>query len=259
MFHNNKPVFAGGVVLKAKMLDNISKYARDMFDILYDRYTDGILSGVRVCIEDRATIRVTKGIIKFKGELYHMDNDTCINVYPNRETQYLRVRFLEKEMKIDEEKLETFFVLDTEETKDDNEIEICRFILNEGAILRNDYTDLRDYATIHNTVNTLETKYSAIDKPTFNPGFLLEFGRTMRGYNLTNVEDVVFITECIKEENIKRELIESYISKRLGEQNRSYTNQEIYRKLIEISEVAKRGESGNGMQGRMPVRRMIVD
>ena len=155
MFHNNKPVFAGGVVLKAKMLDNVSMYARNIFDILYDRYSDGILSGVRVCIEDRTTIRVTKGIIKFNGELYHMDTDTCINVHPDRETQYLRVRFMEKEMKLDEEKLEALFVLDTEETKHDNEIEICRFILNEGAILRNEYTDLRDYATIHNTINTL--------------------------------------------------------------------------------------------------------
>ena len=112
---------------------------------------------------------------------------------------------------------------------------------------------------MHNTINILETKYSAIGKSTFSPMFLLEYGRLMSGCNLTNVDDVVFVTECLKEENIKREIIEKYISKRLGEGNREYSNQEIYRKLIEIYDMAKRGDVGGGMQGRMQPRRLLVD
>lgn len=259
MFQNNKPIFAGGVVLKAKMLDNVSMYSRNMLEILYEEYSDGILTGADINIENRTTIRISKGIIKYKGELYFMSEDKCIEAYPETDTQYLRVRFKEKEILIDEEKNETEFVLDTIKTDEACEIEICRFVLNNGAILRTDYTDLRDYATLHNTINILETNYSAQSKPTFSPKFLLEFGRKMSGYNLTNIDDVVFSTECLKEEHIKREIIERYISKRLSEHKSSYSNQEIYRKLIEICDIAKRGEAGGGMQGRMTQRRMLVD
>ena len=259
MFQNNKPIFAGGVVLKAKMLDNIAMYSRNMFEILYDKYSDGILTGADIHIENGTTIRISKGIIKFKGELYYMSEDECIEAYPENDTQYLRVRFKEKETLIDEEKFETEFVLDTNSTNETCEIEICRFVLNAGAILRTEYTDLRDYATLHNTINILETKYAAVNEATFSPVFLLEFGRIMSGYKLTNIDDVVFVTECIKEEHIKREIIENYISRRLGEPKKAYSNQEIYRKLIEISDIAKRGETGGGMQGRMAPRRMLVD
>lgn len=259
MFHNNKPVFAGGVVLKAKMLDSVSKYPREMFDILYHKHSDGILAGTEVSIEDGTTIRVSKGIIKFKGILYYMAEDEYIEAHPMKDTQYLRVRFREKNCLMDEEQMETEFVLDTDTTDEQCEIELCRFVLNEGAILRTEYTDLRDYATTHNTISILETKYSALYRSTFSPKFLLEFGRLMSGYRLTNVDDIVFVSECIKEEHIKRELIEAYISKRLNEPKKSYTNQDIYRKLIEISDIAKRGDAGNGVQGRMAARRMIVD
>lgn len=259
MFQNSRPVFAGGVVLKAKMLDSVSKYPRELFDILYNRHSNGIITGAQISIQNKTTICVSKGIIKFNGMLYYMAEDEYIEASPKMDTQYLRVRFKVKETLTDEEKLETEFILDTEITNQENEIELCRFVLNAGAILRAEYTDLRDYATTHNTINMLETKYAAIDTPTFNPAFLLEFGRVMNGYKLTNADDIVFTTECIKEENIKREIIERYISKRLGENLKSYSNQEIYRKLIDICDIAKRGETVGGMQGRMQTRRMIVD
>ncbi len=259
MFHSNKPVFASGVVLKARMLDAVSAYPREMFDILYGDYSDGIIAGAKISIVDGTTICVSKGIIKFRGRLYHMGEDYYLKATPATELQYLRLRFLEKKALLDEEKREAEFVLDTEAVNEDCELELCRFVLNPGAILRTEYTDLRDYATVHNTINILETKYAARHAATFSPAFLLDFGRRMQGYKLTNVEDVVFVAECIKEEPIKREIIEGYISRRLGEPGKSYTNQEIYRKLMEICDIAKRGEGTGGMQGRMPARRMLVD
>lgn len=259
MFQNNKPVFAKGVVFKAKMLAAVSEYSREMFRILYEDYSDGILTGSRISVVNGTTICISKGIIKFRDVIYHMSEDYSIDAHPESDIQYLKLRFWETETLLDEEKEESEFVLDSKPASEENELELCRFILNAGAVLRTAYTDLGDYVTVHNTINTLETKYSAIGEPTFNPMFLLDFGRRMWEYKLTNADDIVFVTECMKEENLKRELIERYISKRLNESRISYTNQEIYRKLIEISDIAKRGEPGAGMQGRMSVRRMLVD
>lgn len=200
--------------------------------------------------------------IKYDNILFDSINEEeglYLKAHAATELQYLRLRFLEKKTLLDEEQWETQFVLDGNSVNEECELELCRFMLNAGAVLRTEYTDLRDYATVHNTINILETKYSARHVATFSPAFLLDFARRMQGYKLTNVEDVVFVAECIKEEPIKREIIESYISRRLGEPGKSYTNQEIYRKLIEICEIAKRGEGTGGMQGRMPARRMLVD
>ncbi len=259
MFQNNYPVFAKGVVLKAAMLENISLYQRNMFDMVYGDYSDGIITGVKIGIQNGTTITISPGIVKHEDMLYHMYEEAQVVAYPAAETQYLRIRFYEKKEKSDEVQWESEIVLDTEETNEITEIELCRFVLNNGAVLRNSYTDLRDYSTMHNTVNIIETPYAARNQSTFSPKFLLEFGYELLKYNLTNAYDISFAMECIKGQPIAREVIEIYIGKRLETAIKSLTNQEIYKSLLSALDKAKRGENGTGRSSGMGVRRMIVD
>lgn len=259
MFQNNYPVFAQGVVLKAAMLESVSTYQRNMLDMIYGDCSEGIVTGVEIGIQDGTTITVSPGIVKFGGMLYHMYVEAKIMAYPAAEPQYLRIRFLEKKEKSDEVQWKSEFILDTEEPDHKTELELCRFVLSNGAVLRNSYTDLKDYSTIHNTVNIIETPYSARDRSTFSPKFLMEYGHELLSYNLTNPYDISFAMECIKGQNISREIIELYICKRLELPAKSFSNQEIYKNLLSVLDKAKRGENGTGRTGGMGVRRMIVD
>lgn len=259
MFQNNYPIFAQGVVLKGTMLENLSLYQRNMFDMIYGDYSDGIVTGVNIGIQNGTTVTISPGIVKYGKMLYHMYEETQIEAYPAQEPQYLRIRFLERKEKSDEIQLESAIVLDTKETDETQEMELCRFVLNNGAVLRNSYTDLHDYSTMHNTVNILETPYSARDKSTFSPDFLKRFGHELLKNNLSNAYDVSLAMECIKGEHISREVLEIYISKRLEIPVKSLTNQEIYKNLILALDKAKRGESGTGRTSNGPLRRMLVD
>ena len=259
MFHNNYPRFAAGVVLKAEMLENMSLYQRNMLGILYGDYSDGIVAGAGLKVADGTVISISPGIIRYGGMLYHMYEETKIEAYPSGSTQYLKIRFQEQIDRLDEVCLESEIFIEECPPEEQNEMELCRFVLNEGAVLRDTYRDLKDYSTIHDTINIIETPYSAIGAPTFSPGFLLEFAREALKYSSTNPHDISFIWDCLKEKPIKRELIEGYLCIRLGIPHKSFSNQEIYRNFLKIMDLIKRGENGGVSRTGMQARRMLVD
>lgn len=259
MFQNNYPRFEKGVVLKATMLENMLLYQRNMLGILYDGYSEGILAGVNLSIENGTTIVISPGIIKHKDMLYHMYEETRVAAKPAHDTQYLRIRFKKPEKKSDEVQLESEIILDEHPASVEDELELCRFVLNNGAVLRNSYRDLKDYSTLHDTVNIIETMYSAADRPTFSPDFLMEFGREMLKYRLTDINDVYFANECLKGEHIKREIIERYLSRRLDMPYKKLSNQEIYRNLVRTADMARKGETSGTGRSVMQARRMLVD
>lgn len=259
MFQNNYPKFAQGVVLKAAMLENMSLYQRNMIGMIYSGYSDGILKGANPVIENGTTIVISPGIIKHKGMLYHMYNETRIDAQPSHDTQYLRIRFSEMVEKSDEIHFESEVILDENVPDATNETEICRFVLNNGAVLRNSYRDLKDYSTLHDTVNIIETMYSAEGRATFSPDFLKAFGREMLKYRLLDMYDIYFANECLKGEHINREIIERYLSTRLEMPYKSLSNQEIYKNLLRIADMARKGEGSAAGRSVMQARRMLVD
>lgn len=261
MFQDNYPRFASGVVLKADMLGSMSEYQRNMFKILCSNNSDGIVAGAELTIQNTTTIAVSPGIIKHKGKLYHQYDTQTVKANPSSEMQYLKVHFDELQEKSDTICQESSLVLDIEEPDSETDMELCRFILDKGSVLRNSYIDLRDYSTLHDTINVIETPYSAEgDTSTFSPAFLLEYAREMFKYPLTDAAEIYFVMECLKEKPVKREIILKYISRRLSVQKAEMTNQEIYRNLLRIVDLAKRGEAGSAAAGaRNGVRRMIVD
>ncbi len=48
MFRNIYPLFERKHLLKKEMLDNLRDYPREIFNMLYQDYSDGILSGCRL-------------------------------------------------------------------------------------------------------------------------------------------------------------------------------------------------------------------
>ena len=59
MFKNTYPLFERKKVLKKEMLENLRDYPRDVFHILYQDYSDGILVGCELKVQEigRASCR----------------------------------------------------------------------------------------------------------------------------------------------------------------------------------------------------------
>lgn len=241
MFQGTYPVFLPKQVLKAEMLSCMEEYPRQMFQILFREYSDGILFGCHVRVEDMELV-VEPGIIKWKESLYWMNQEERILYTATGREQYLKVRFLAENNSKDMVKRLTELVLE-EDTGKHNELELCRFLLKKGAMLRQNYQDFKDCSTFHNTVNLLYGSYAGKEKNTFAPEITIYYGTELLQCELTNPYDISFGMMCIQEERVQRKLIERYIEKRLGMKGtKEKSLYQLYQYLEEILENAKSGK-----------------
>lgn len=259
MFINNYPKFERDIILKAEMLENIKQYPRDMFHLFYQDYSDGIICGARILIEEGRTLVITPGIIKYQGVLYHLRKQEKVVSEPLGVEQILVVRFLDREEHVNDILYPTETILKQDNKPAENELELCRFILKEGAVLRKDYQDLRDMATLHNTINIIEVPYAGKDAATLSPEITYCFGSEMLKYRLSDPYDAAFVMECMQKNVMQRELIEQYVHYRVPNAERGQlTQKQLHHYLTVIVDAAKHGGNRNGrMQGGN--RRMLVD
>ncbi len=233
MFKNLFPVFGKGRILKKEMLENLRDYPRNYLDIYYKNYSDGIISGTELVISENL-ITINEGIIKFNGKLYMLSDKLSIPyTYTNKEV-LIKIRFLDETSDQDYKFSETRVYIDENPISEDSELELGRFKLREGAILRSKYQDFQDFSTEFNTINIISTNYAGIGKPTLNPLILKYFSHIVFKNSSENSYDIGFAMQCINQEIINRDLILYYISNRLGIGYKEYTNLEIYKHLTSI-------------------------
>lgn len=259
MFIESYPKFERDIILKAEMLENVKAYPRDMFCLIYQQHTDGIICGCQVLVEEGNKLIITPGIIKHQGVLYHLSEKEVIVSQPLGVEQVLAVHFLEKEEHVNDIVYPTELLLKTDDLVKEKEMELCRFILKEGAILRKEYQDFKDMSTLHNTINIIGVPYAGIEKTTLSPEVTYRFGCEMLQHRLSDPYDTAFVMQCMQQQVIQRDLIEKYIQYRVSNVARGTLEQkQLYHYLNVILETAKRGGNNSGRMGGAP-RRMLVD
>lgn len=256
MFQDTYPIFLPKQVLKAEMLSGMEEYPRQMFQIMFRGYSDGVLFGCHVRVED-TELAVEPGIIKWKDSLYWMNQEERISYAATGREQYLKVRFLTENRSQSMVKRLTELVLE-EDTRKHGELELCRFLLKKGAVLRQNYQDFKDCSTFHNTVNLLYGSYAGKEKNTFAPEITAYYGAELLKCELTNPYDIQFGMLCLQEERVQRKLIEGYVEKRWGvKEAEEKTLYQLYEYLEEILEKAKSGREQTEKRDRK--RQIIVE
>lgn len=258
MFQERYPHFERDIILKAEMLTNLKEYPRDMFHLLFCDYSEGIISGAKVKVKDHELV-ISPGIIKWENYLYHMEEEVKISYEATGKKTCLKLRFLKDYKKNDFTTFDTEIVLDEDRELKADEIELCRFTLMTGAILRQDYQDLSDFATEHNTLNILYVKYAGVKEPTISPEITYYFGKELLKYNPENPYDVSFGMLCLQEKHIDREVIQLYLMARLNISDKErLSNGQIHKCFVQVLENVRSGKSGMS-RGDNRVRRMIVE
>lgn len=257
LFANIIPRFSKGRILKKEMLENLRDYPRNFFDIFYGDYSDGIICGADICISE-STIIVKKGIVKHERFIYMLDNEFELPYYHTNKEAVIKIRFDEEESDGDYKRRNSKVLIDDNIELAKNELELGRFKLREGAILRSDYTDFYDFSTEYNTVNIINVEYAGIKKSTLSPRILDYFAKILLKSNLDNMFDIVFAMQCINENTVERDLILYYISNRLEKDYKDYSNMEIYKHLTSIVKEIGSGKKRNTDMPHKPMR-IIVD
>ncbi|HEX3075532.1 MAG TPA: hypothetical protein VHQ24_01550 [Lachnospiraceae bacterium] len=264
MLQDQYPHFEKDSVLKAEMLVNLMAYPRDMFSLMYQDYSDGIVTGVHILVEDTLSevggyLVVKTGIVKYQGRLYHMQQECRIPYEATEKKVMLKIKFLEVNTTNDFTEYHTRIVLDEDMELQVDEMELCRFLLKEGARLRQDYQDVKDFDTEHNTVNRIHVPYSGIGEATIAPEITTYFGRELMKYQSTNPYDIGFSMLCMQQNQIQRTVILQYLNARINVRADSkLSNEQIHTYLVMIMDEVKAGRTARTGSERMG-RRVIVE
>lgn len=242
MFKNTYPLFERKKILKKEMLENLRDYPRDFFRILYQDYSDGILSGCRLKVQE-PYVCVEPGILYYNKEFYIMNSPYRLLYEPTGKEQYIKVRFLETAGGVEKKEAVTQIYIDDTAPDKKDELELARFKLQEGARLRDQYTDFYDYATEFDTLILIHAPYASPIKCTINPRISKAYAVSMMKYPAKNLWDSAFCLNCLQEgDALSHAMIRSYLNVRLKQEKETYRPAEIYESFQKLLTEAE----GNG-------------
>lgn len=232
------PVFAGRRILKKESLWDIRDYTYAGWQLYYAEYTDGLLKGCAIRAEDGQLV-IGKGMLKFHDFIYLMMEEERVDYQPKNRWQVLKAEFSEDETNLDYKAYRVRFFLDEEMELGENQIEMCRFYLREGSVLRDSYKNFADMSTEYDTVNLICATVAGIGEKTLHPLVVKQFGEELWNMEEKDQFDFGFCSLVWNTQGrVERKVIAAYLSNKMKKavvaNIMSYDSQMVYEKLENI-------------------------
>lgn len=254
------PLFEKGSILTSEMMERLKEYAVDLHNLQYQGYSDGIVSGCELQVVDQS-IMMKPGIFCMKNEIYFVDQEIKVSFSPKNIWNAVKIRLGSKvkEKGFTLQELELMITEDLEER--DSQIELARFRLQSGAMLRSNYRNFQDVSTEYDTLNIIYANWAAYGRTSVSGKILELFAKEAIQKGIQNTEDYLFVQQILTQsgKTINRTSIELYISKRLQRPMKELSNEEIYRGLCEVLKVFQSGTTMQRPSRMREDRRIIVD
>ena len=226
------PQFESLHILRQSMLSDVRDRAFAGLPLLYQDYSDGIISGCRM-MTTKETITVQPGLIKQAGFIYYLREPMTVAYQPTDEYMILKLVFASP---IDQRGTLVYpleAALTNNLTLSNNEMELCRFKLKRGSILRVDYTDFFDRTTEFDTVHTIYVPYAAIGQSTLSPDITKAFAKEAAKFSLTDL-DRQFCMSALNGQPLSVDSIGFYISQRLEQAEQEWDNESLFAGLTRV-------------------------
>lgn len=217
------PVFAGRRILKKESLWDIRDYTYAGWQLYYADHTDGLLKGCEIHTEDGRLV-IGKGMLKFHDFIYLMMEEERVDYQPKNRWQVLKAEFSEDETNLDYKAYRVRFFLDEEMELGENQIEMCRFYLREGSVLRDSYKNFADMSTEYDTINLIYATVAGVGEKTLHPVVVRQFGEEI--WNAKEKETSDFIFSYMIESN-KGRMERQAITRYLQDKNRKESEKDL--------------------------------
>lgn len=169
------PRFERGRIMKKELLWALRDYSYESLKIQYQDYSNGILKGLEITVEDDCIV-LGRGMVKFDDFIYLVTEPVLVPYKATNEYQVLKGKVRVKDVSPDAILYGIDFVLDRELNRKEDEFEVCRFKLRQGAKLRNQYKAFYDIETEYDTVNLVHATWAGVDGETMSPVVMRMFG-----------------------------------------------------------------------------------
>ena len=254
------PAFERGRIMKKELLWALRDYSYSALQLRYQDYPDGIISGCRIKVRDDQLI-VGTGIIKCQDFIFLLTEEEQVAYAPTEVFVSLKFRVKSAEEMPDYTRYVTEFVLDKNLERAQNELEICRFKLKEGARLRTEYKDFYDIQTEFDTVNLADATWVARGENTLSKEVTDYFAGKILECENPEGQDVQFAYFLLQsKEAVSSRVLDDYIARKTGDirNEKIFSGEEIFWKLEEILGGIRRGMSARGTKRVPHDSRMII-
>ena len=244
-------------ILRTETLVSIRDRAFETLPLFLENYGDGIVSGCRP-VTTRESITLSEGIILHNKFLYLIKEPVTVDYEPTDETMIMKMIFSPEIFTENFIQRNVSVELSHNLNLADNEMELCRFKLKKGAILRTEYTNFFDRVTEFDTINTINVPYAAPNGSTISPEITKNFAEEAKNFSL-EPEDFSFCLEALSGKILSAEQIAFYIEHKLRINLPNKKNQTLYDNLCLILQDIQGGRTREIVGGRNRRREIIVE
>lgn len=233
MFEYHYPLFEKKRILRAEMLEQLRDYPKDLIQLSFDGFGNGIVKGCEISWE-KDCLTIHKGMIYYNGNLYFLRQPYELECKANDRLRYVKVQFLTEVVEIGKVSGSTRILLEEKEVDEACELELGRFRLQEGARLRDCYEDFEDYSTRYDTVNRIYAPYAVLGGTTLQPDIIKSFAKEMLQKQVSDPYDISFALLVLGNEGkVGIDCIKQYLQIKM-KQNISMKNEEVYDCFLQL-------------------------
>lgn len=253
---NLYPLFERNRILKKELLWSLRDYSFTHIQMEYSGYAEGMLQGFDVRVEGKRIV-VAPGLVKHGRFIYLVSEEESLEYGVSEELVVVKMRFYTKQAAQEYIVYEMELASDHDTELKDNEIEVCRYKLQEGAVLRDRHTCLEDMDTEYNTLNYIYATWGGIGEKALAPAVTGRFAREILASGNPRPEDICFAYLCLNQRGaVPMELVRDYVARNGNADKESLNNIRIFSGLCSILKHA--GNFTSDGQRQKSGRKMIL-
>jgi hypothetical protein len=229
------PIFTKGRVIKKESIEYLRDFPYDLASLAFDNYCDGVLFGFGLKSKDEKVIQVSQGAVKFQGNIIVI-SECEMDITEFSRFSYAKLAIGSCKETVDFKSCPIDIRLDSSEFLHKNEMELGRFCLNKGAILRCKYDSFGDLRTEENTLDLTRVPYACMGAtPTLHPRVLQEYSRALLPV-AEDATDIAFALMCLNAGGgvVHKSSIQWYIALRNHEEYKEYLLTQLYDRLMDM-------------------------
>lgn len=243
------PLFQDAHLLRRGMLEALSDYTFLFQEYLYKGYGDGILAGCGLTAT-RDVIILDSGILLFESRPYLLREPMSAVYHPTNNLTVLKLKFSDETRDSNYIYREMELIFSEQTRMNQGELELCRFTLQEGAVLRHQYRNFEDMDTTYDTLSRVYAPYASPGGSTLSPDITESFARQMLNAPAITDFDVLFCMQILELGGpVSPDALRVYLRRR-GAGETWENNHQLYRGLADILKKAQGGELPQEAQHR---------
>lgn len=195
-------------------------------------YSEGVIEGLNISILDNSIFEISGGLFKLNSNVYLVDEKITIK-RPDKEGRYGLILEVEKIVSKEYEEYEINIYFKESNLISDSDFVLFNIILRDGANIYENSNEFLEYEKEFNIIDLTNQKYSVKDSfSTINNKILENFCKEMEKFNLSDFDFSMCM--LLKNKNVKRDILISYINKKLNIKEKILSNKEIRNYLYKI-------------------------